>query len=79
VEEIPITQNENNAANEEGAYIFGYLRKKYANNNVSHLDICLNSICFALLRLMKNFVEPKDHELFIDKIIVKILKNGMKK
>ena len=56
--EIPITKEETRIANEESLYLFGYLRKKYANENTKDLDIILNSLVFALLRLMHHYVNP---------------------
>lgn len=75
---IPITEDENKICNEEGAYLFGYLRKKYANENCRDLDICLNSLCFALLRLIDRYVPQDDKELFVKKIIMPILLEGIK-
>jgi len=76
--EIPITKRETEISNEESVYLYGYLRKKYCNEDISHLDICLNSLCFALLRLMHDYVPPKDRKIFADKIIRSIIENGIK-
>jgi len=69
---IPITKEENEIANEESLYIYGYLRKKYCNENVKDLDIVLNSLCFALCRLIQTNVGKKDAPAMIE-IINKIL------
>ena len=76
MEQIPITKDECKIANEEGAYLFGYLRKKYCNDNIHDLDIVLNSLCFALLRMMHSNVRPKDRPMMIG-IINKVLEEGI--
>lgn len=75
---IPITKEEDKKANEESIYLYGYLRKKYCNENVSDLDIILNSLCFSILRLIHHHVSDSEREVMIDKIIIPILKNGIK-
>jgi hypothetical protein len=77
-ENIPITKDETEIANDEARYIFGYLRKKYCNDSTSDLDIVLNSLCFALLRLIKLSVAPDDHEAMV-KIITDILMKEVKR
>lgn len=81
MDKVPITNYENKIANEESAYLYGHLMKKYCNEKVNNsvLDICLNSLCFALLRMMHQFVPPKDRQLFIDNVIMRILKEGIEK
>lgn len=74
--EIDITQQETKIANEEAAYIFGYLRKKYCNDNIHDLDIVLNSLCFSLLRMMHSHVRPKDRAMMIG-IINNVLEKGI--
>lgn len=75
--EIPITDIEKQTANKEALYLFGYLRKKYCNENISDLDIILNSLCFALLRLIYSNVEKKDRQYFLESIVFEILKKGI--
>jgi hypothetical protein len=48
-----ITNEENEICNREGCEIFANLRKKYSNDTNQDLDIILNSLCFALVRLFK--------------------------
>jgi hypothetical protein len=72
-----ITDDENKISEQEGFKIFGYLRKKYGNNSVSHIDIILNSLCAALVRHGKCFVAPEDYGKYFD-LINKILKNNLK-
>jgi hypothetical protein len=72
-----ITDDENKISEQEGFKIFGYLRKKYCNNSVSDLDIVMNSLCVALVRHGKIFVEPEDYGNYLA-IINKILKNNLK-
>ena len=69
---IPISKEESKIANEESLYIYGYLRKKYCNDNIKDLDIVLNSLCFALCRLIQTHVGKKDASAMIE-IINKIL------
>jgi len=78
MEQIPITDEETKIAHEESAYLFGYLRKKYCNDNVHDLDIVLNSLCFSLLRMMHSNVRPNDRSIMIG-IINKILQEGILK
>lgn len=78
MEHIPITKEESETANEEAAYIYGYLRKKYANESVAHLDIVLNSLCFALLRMIHNNVIKEDRKLMVG-VITAILTKELRK
>jgi hypothetical protein len=81
MDKVPITNYESKIANEESAYLYGHLRKKYCNTQITNsaLDICLNSLCFALLRMIHEYVPPKDREIFIEKIIMRILMEGIEK
>lgn len=76
-EEIPITNQETEIAQGESLYIYGYLKKKFCNENTKDLDIVLNSLCFSLLRLMKANVSKEDRKYFIE-IIIKILNKNIK-
>lgn len=76
MENIPITKNENETANQEALFIYGYLRKKYCNDNVKDLDIVLNSLCFSLIRMIHLHVGSKDRAAMIQ-IINNILRNGI--
>lgn len=75
--EIPITNEETEIAQGESLYIYGYLKKKYCNENMKDLDIILNSLCFSLLRLMNQNIDKNDHKYFIE-LIIKILKKNIK-
>lgn len=57
-----LTEMENKIAFDEAFRIFGELRKKYSNNNPHDLDIVLNSLCFALVRLFKLNCRKEDAE-----------------
>lgn len=74
--EIPITKDETKIANEESYYLFGYLRKKYCNENCTDFDIILNSLSFALLRMIHLTVRPEDKEAMVG-IINQILMKGI--
>lgn len=78
MEPIDITLDENEIANKEAIYLFGYLRKKYCNENIKDLDIVLNSLCFSLLLLIHHNVGQKDRKYFLDSVVMEILKNGIK-
>lgn len=79
MKEVDITQEETSISNEEAIYLFGYLRKKYLNiESCSGLDIILNSLSFALLRLIHFYVRAEDHDRMVE-IINIILKKGIKK
>lgn len=78
MEKIEITEKERDIANEEAMYLYGYLRKKYANENCQDLDILLNSLCFALLRMILMHVNPSDYISMV-KIINTILMEEIKK
>ncbi len=55
------------------------MRKKYLNiESCSGLDIILNSLSFALLRLIHFYVRAEDHDRMVE-IINIILKKGIKK
>ncbi len=69
------TKEENKIAHEEGIRIFGELRKKYSNNNIRDLDIVLNSLCAALVRLTRLNVTEPDYDSFTQLIKDIILKN----
>ena len=72
------TEMEDRICYEEGFRILGELRKKYSNNNMRDLDIVLNSLCCALIRLFKLNSRPEDAEAcaeLVQKIILKNLKN----
>lgn len=45
------TKEEDDIAEAEGFRIFGELRKRYSNDNMRDMDIVLNSLCCALIRL----------------------------
>lgn len=81
MDKVPITDYENKIANEEARLLFGYLMKKYCNEEItiSGLDKVLNSLCFALVRVIIRYVPLKDREYFINNIIVNILKEGIDK
>lgn len=64
-EHININPDEDIICHEEGMRIFGYLRKKYSNENTRDLDIVLNSICAALIRLARFNVPSEDSRSFI--------------
>jgi hypothetical protein len=76
--ELPkTTELEDRIASEEGMRIFAELRKRYSNNSIRDLDIVLNSLCAALIRLAKLNTSKEDADFFgelIKNIIVKNLK-----
>ena len=74
---INITTEEEKIANDEGKMIYGYLRKKYCNDNCSDHDIVLNSIAFAAVQLIKLHVRPEDWPGAVE-IFNHILKEGIK-
>jgi hypothetical protein len=78
MDQVKITSDENKISNEESVFIYDHLRKKYCNENASNLEICLN-LCFALLRLILQYVPANDQEMFVEKIIMTTLKDGIKK
>lgn len=59
-----LTKEENEMCMQEGLRIVGELRKKYSNNNIRYLDIVLNSLCYALIRLTKLNVVKYDYSKF---------------
>ena len=69
------TKEEDKIAFDEGLRIFGELRKRYSNESIRDLDIVLNSLCTALVRLTILNVTPKDYESFVDLIHAIILGN----
>ena len=79
MKDIPLTKEEERIANEESIVLFGHLRKKYCNDSVSDLDIILNSLCFALLRLVHAYVPPKDRQFMLRTVIIPILEKGIVK
>ena len=73
IPKIDITKEEDDICNAEAVYLYGYLRKKYCNENIQDLDIIMNSLCFALLRLVHHCVkksERKKMALIIHQIIL---------
>jgi hypothetical protein len=66
MEPIPIKEEENKIANEESIYLYGYLRKKYCNDNIKDLDIVMNSLCFALCRLIAMHVAKGEEHILIE-------------
>lgn len=66
MQNINITAEETKIANDEARLIFGYLRKKYCNENVRDLDIVLNSIMFAACHLLNLSVDAKDRPAMIE-------------
>lgn len=74
---INITEEETKIANDEARLIYGYLVKKYCNENTRDYDIVLNSIAFAALRLIHLRVRKEDHSSMV-KIFLHILEEGIK-
>lgn len=78
--ELPkTTEEENKICYQEGLRIFAELRKRYCNESCSHLDIVLNSLCFALVRLFSLTTKKVDYEAcgeLVKKIIVENLKEN---
>lgn len=74
---MPITEEETKIANEEARYIYDSLRKKYCNESVRDLDIIMNALCFALLRMTHINVGKNDREYFINNVIMQILNKGI--
>lgn len=70
---IGITKEENEIAEKESIFIFGYLRKKYCNNSISDLDIILNSLIFSLGRLIISHVSSKDYSRMVELINTSLL------
>lgn len=66
--EVKITEEEKKISYEEGMFIYGYLRKKYCNENVKDLDIVLNSLCCALCRLIEMHVKQGEEPRLISLI-----------
>lgn len=66
MENISITKEEEEIANREAIYLYGYLRKKYANDTVKDLDIIMNSLCFALCKLIEHHVKPTEAKYLIE-------------
>ena len=71
------TQEENSIAFQEGFRIYGELRKRYPNNNVTDLDIILNSLCAALIRMCELNTHKKDQKNYVP-LIHKILTNNLR-
>jgi hypothetical protein len=74
---IKTTEHEDKIAYQNGLEIYGELRKKYCNNNITDLDIILNSLCAAIVRLFELNSLKKDAEyssLLVKDIIYKNLK-----
>lgn len=63
--------------NEESAYIFNHIRNKYPADSILDIDMCLNALCFALLRLRDTSVNQKNHEEFAD-LVKEILSINIK-
>lgn len=78
MESIECTEEENEISSQEGLRIFGELRKKYCNNSVRDLDIVLNSLCCALVRLGKLNTGKGDENNFASLIHRIILDNMLK-
>lgn len=72
------TEMEDRLAHDEGLRIFGELRKKYSNNSVHDLDIVLNSLCYALVRLFKLNTLQDDADNCTE-LVKKILLKNLKK
>jgi hypothetical protein len=76
--EFPDTTKEEDKISEDEAFrIFGELRKRYCNENCRDLDIVLNSLCFALVRLFElntNKVDAERCGELVKNIVVKNLK-----
>jgi len=62
---------------ENGKKIYLELRKKYPNDTAKDLDTILNSLCAALLCLIKCNVAEENH-LCILQVVWKILKQNIK-
>ena len=72
------TPKEDEICFREGFRIFGELRKKYSNENVRDLDIVLNSLCCALVRLANFNVSKEDYGSFI-LLVTSILEKNLRK
>lgn len=70
------TAEEDNIAEAEGFRIFGELRKRYSNENMRDLDIVLNSLCSALVRLGHLSTRKEDKVAFLS-LINKIISENL--
>lgn len=73
----PISDNDNKTASDLGLDIFLNLRNKYPEDTVKDLDIILNSLCAALILLIKNRVDESNH-LAMVQLIHKILSHNVR-
>lgn len=73
----PISDEDSKIASDLGLDIFLNLRNKYPDDTVKDLDIILNSLCAALILLIKNRVEESYH-LDMVQLINKILIHNVK-
>jgi len=69
------TKEEDKICYQEGLRIFAELRKRYSNDNCRDLDIVLNSICCALVRLFSLNVRKEDYESCGELVRQTIVKN----
>lgn len=72
------TKREDDVAFQEGLRIFGELKKKYCNESTSDLDIVLNALCAALIRLAELNIREKDHVSFVALVNTVLMKNLFK-
>lgn len=68
----PIDKKSYDIASLEGFQIYSELIKRHGNDTTEDLDQVMNSLCFALICLMKNHVD-KDNIPVILQVIHKIL------
>ena len=69
------TQEEDELATREGLFIYGHLKKKYPNENTRDLDIILNSLVAALIRMAKLNTRKEDYESFCE-LVQKIMREN---
>ncbi len=71
-----IKQELNVIIKQEGVRIYNELLAKYPEKTVEHKDILLNSLCFALVHLLKLDVSADDHPIALQ-LIHKVLSNNL--
>ena len=59
----------------DGQKIYQYMKQKYPEKTVEHLDNILNGICASLTILMRNNVDKDDHKRFLQLIYLTLMKN----
>lgn len=72
-----ISEEENNKSSENGMSIYKALRLKYPNKNKKDMDAIMNSMCAALVILIRLHI-AEDNRPYIIQVIHKILTESTK-